>query len=144
MVIISRYRIVKLYKNGIEEYKVLSYESALCPKCGSTLHTVVGSRIRKLYSIEGNKKDYRIRRLYCTSCRKIHHELPDVIVPYKSYDVSSIYNIIIGNKKEVGCDEKTAINVLLWWDRINKYGQSIKSMVEFKSFLKNRPDVPKS
>ncbi|WP_350340495.1 DUF6431 domain-containing protein [Paenibacillus hexagrammi] len=29
--------------------------------------------------------------MLCTQCRKIHHELPDCIVPYKRYESSGTW-----------------------------------------------------
>ncbi|WP_307545897.1 DUF6431 domain-containing protein [Paenibacillus sp. V4I5] len=34
-----------------------------------------------------------IRRLHCSQCLKIHHELPDCIVPYKRYESERTYKL---------------------------------------------------
>ncbi|WP_267459278.1 DUF6431 domain-containing protein [Brevibacillus composti] len=47
---------------------------------------VIGSRRRKVASESGEVRLLVIRRLRCSQCQKIHHELPDCVVPYKRYD----------------------------------------------------------
>lgn len=36
------------------------------------------------------EKVLRIRRLQCKNCLKIHHELPDLLVPHKRYAAATI------------------------------------------------------
>jgi hypothetical protein len=64
-----------------------------CPCCGERL-IVIGSRQRKLASGGGERRLLVIRRLQCTGCQKIHHELPDCIVPYKRYESSCIEEVV--------------------------------------------------
>ncbi|WP_328592491.1 DUF6431 domain-containing protein [Paenibacillus cymbidii] len=59
------------------------------PCCGGCLGAV-GSRPRVCYVSSGEKRTLIIRRLYCKACERIHHELPDMLVPYKRYDAESI------------------------------------------------------
>jgi hypothetical protein len=33
---------------------------------------------------------YRIRRLQCVSCSRIHRELPDFVLPFKNYDSQTV------------------------------------------------------
>lgn len=42
-----------------------------------------------------------IRRLRCGQCGKVHHELPDVVVPYKRHCAETIEKVIEGNVEEV-------------------------------------------
>lgn len=62
---------------------------------------VVGSRNRKCFFLinetEGEHRIYRIRRLKCPTCNKIHHELPSFMVPYKRQCTSTITRILEGN-----------------------------------------------
>lgn len=37
-----------------------------------------------------------VRRLRCTQCRKIHHELPDCVVPYKRYESACVEQVVSG------------------------------------------------
>ncbi|WP_084423417.1 DUF6431 domain-containing protein [Cohnella thermotolerans] len=63
------------------------------PCCGEAL-SVIGSRKRKLTSEGGDRRMLVIRRLRCTQCRKIHHELPDCIVPYKRYESACVEQVV--------------------------------------------------
>ncbi len=133
MIIIKKYILKETSK---EEYKVLSREEKVCPICKSKL-TPIGSRIRITYLISGKRVSVRIRRLRCTNkkCYKIHHELPDMLVPFKRYELSAIYSIISGKENQVGCDEKTIREVHRWWKGISNYGQTIKTIKDFKEFI---------
>lgn len=55
---------------------------------------VVGSRERVLYNAAGERKMLWIRRLRCLVCGRIHHELPDIVVPYKRFDSATIEAVI--------------------------------------------------
>lgn len=64
-----------------------------CPCCGKEL-SVIGSRGRQYRNFAGDRMQLRIRRLRCKACRKIHHELPDLLVPYKRYEASAVENVV--------------------------------------------------
>ena len=59
-----------------------------CPVCAGRL-VVIGSRRRTRRTADGTRQVLVIRRLYCAACRRLHHELPACLVPYKRYDVAS-------------------------------------------------------
>ncbi|WP_177213477.1 DUF6431 domain-containing protein [Proteiniclasticum ruminis] len=65
-------------------------EKSVCPICMGELE-IIGSRRR--YSIEatGSRQTLVVRRMRCPNnvCRKIHHELPDILVPYKYMQLRS-------------------------------------------------------
>lgn len=42
------------------------------------------------YKDSGDRAKLIIRRLRCEACERIHHELPDLLVPYKRYDAQSM------------------------------------------------------
>jgi len=42
-----------------------------------------------------------IWRLRCEQCGKVHHELPDVVVPYKRHCAETIEKVIEGKVEEV-------------------------------------------
>ncbi|WP_372459238.1 DUF6431 domain-containing protein [Alkalihalobacillus deserti] len=56
-----------------------------CPCCGGAVK-VIGSRKRVWYRCSGEKERLVIRRLQCKECTKIHHELLDLLIPYRRYD----------------------------------------------------------
>jgi hypothetical protein len=63
-----------------------------------------------------------IRRLYCENCRKIHHELPDCLVPYKRYEADVIESVIKG-KTARGCGVRisTVHHFRKWWNAMKQY-----------------------
>lgn len=63
-----------------------SAEAIPCPCCEGVLFSVVGTRKRKVKCCDGSVMELSIRRLRCQSCRTIHHELPDICIPYKHYE----------------------------------------------------------
>ncbi|MGI6413412.1 MAG: DUF6431 domain-containing protein [Syntrophomonadaceae bacterium] len=76
-----------------KEFFVRSAEQSLCPCCSGHLK-VVGSQKRTCITGLGEKRILIIRRLGCTQCRKIHHELPDKLVPYKRHVRDSIEAVV--------------------------------------------------
>ncbi len=82
MYIISEY---VLRENPQKGFFYRSLEEFICPVCGHRKRTVIGSRKRSFLDRAGSRKVLRIRRLKCNSCHKIHHELPDCLIPYKRH-----------------------------------------------------------
>jgi hypothetical protein len=72
---------------------------------------VVGSRPRKYLQEDASQVILIIRRLRCMECNKIHHELPDILVPYKRYKSECIEAVVVEKKQyhagTVACDEST-------------------------------------
>ena len=64
---------------------------------------MIGSRKRAFISSVGERIVLIIRRLKCKACGRVHHELPDILVPYKRYSSESI-EAVIGCKVEVVYD----------------------------------------
>ena len=62
-----------------------------CPCCGEAL-ACIGTRTRGCVQPDGEKVLFSLRRLRCTNeaCGRIHHELPDCLVPYKRHASASI------------------------------------------------------
>jgi hypothetical protein len=82
-------------------------EQVPCPCCGDVLK-VIGSRSRKYINKDEEKVVLIIRRLRCCMCHKIHHELPDFLVPYKRYESSSLEAVITGDENiSVSAEEST-------------------------------------
>ena len=64
--------------------------------CGGSLK-VRDTKPRHIISKDSNEvKWYRLRRLRCSQCKKIHTELPDSMQPYKHYESASIQDTIDG------------------------------------------------
>lgn len=66
-------------------FYVKSREISYCPYCEGSFK-VIGSRRRVLFQQDGTTQPLVIRRLQCTECHRISHELPDKIIPYKRYE----------------------------------------------------------
>lgn len=77
---------------------------------------MVGSRERVWYRNSGIKAKLIIRRLYCERCHKIHHELPDVLVPYKRYGVESMEQVLDDQVVDVPADESTLKRWREWFE----------------------------
>ncbi len=57
------------------------------------------SRDRICYQDDGTHRVYRLRRLKCKQCGKIHTELPDFMQPFKRY-VSEVVEVVLDNVDE--------------------------------------------
>lgn len=70
--------------------------------------TVVGTRNRKSKKRSGESCIYNIRRLECGHCHRIHHELPDFLVPYKRYESECIEEVLTNRTNhDIPADEST-------------------------------------
>lgn len=88
-----------------------------------------GHRLRKLIDTDGEKKILMIRRLSCGRCERLHHELPDIVVPYKRHSAETIETIIDG--KEVAEERRTSGRIAAWWRIVAIYFLNImKSLGE--------------
>jgi len=100
---------------------VRSGEQNPCPVCDSVLK-IIGSRRRGYIKEEGDRRILMIRRLRCTSCNRIHHELPDCLVPYKRHESSSIEAAVAGTSAlTVAADESTISRWKQWFSAIAGY-----------------------
>lgn len=77
---------------------------------------MIGSRPRKYINDSGEKVKLIIRRMRCVKCRKIHHELPDILVPYKRYGRESLEAVLDDdNKLSIPADESTLKRWKSWF-----------------------------
>lgn len=120
-------------KTSSGNFHVRSRETQRCPVCGSGL-SVCGSRGRGLIEYSGEKKILKIRRLWCDRCRRIHHELPDIIVPYKRYSAEAIENILADRPDLMDaspCELSTTKRIKLWFFLLREYCESaLESLLE--------------
>lgn len=113
MVIVSKYTLIE--KEPGSTFFVRSAEQVAAPCCGGSL-CVVGSRPRIWFKSSGEKVKLIIRRLYCDSCRRIHHELPDLLVPYKHYDAESIEGAVSEPPRtDIAADDSTIARWKRWF-----------------------------
>jgi hypothetical protein len=99
--------------------------------CGGGLE-VIGSRKRKVIDSDGDKRTLVIRRLRCKVCRRMHHELPDIVVPYKRHCTQTIEKIIGGQTDEVYCEEGTIRKIKAWWASSRLYFESVMASLREK------------
>lgn len=117
----SLYQNISCLKTPKQEFFVRSEEQIPCPCCEGRLK-VIGSRHRRYINEAGAKAVLNIRRLRCQQCLGIHHELPDILVPYKRYDSNSIEAVIAGgNKVAVSADESTLYRWKNWFTQLITY-----------------------
>lgn len=76
---------------------------------------VLGRRIRGYIDGESNNLKLSIRRLKCKRCVKIHHELPDILVPYKRHCSETIEEIIDEKTDTVCCEDSTIQKIKRWF-----------------------------
>lgn len=93
---------------------VRSTEIIPCPCCGEVLE-IIGSRKRIWKQSSGETQWIHIRRKRCSLCEKIHHELPNVLVPFKHYDAASIEAVTTASEYlDVAVDESTIHRWRTW------------------------------
>ena len=101
-----------------------------CPVCGVALE-MRGRRPRVYYDGGGQKRVLVIRRLKCCGCGRIHHELPDCVVPYKRHCAETIEGITADRTESTPCDERTKRRISAWWRVVLPYFLNIlKSLAE--------------
>jgi hypothetical protein len=69
----------------------------------------------------GHKVKLMIRRLYCPNCKRLHHELPDCVVPYKRHCTETIEAVINGTREGLPCENKVIRRILAWWEKVLPY-----------------------
>lgn len=116
---------------------VRSGEQAFCPCCNGDLK-VIGSRKRKYINGIGEKVILVIRRLQCSHCSKVHHELPDILIPYKRYGNESIEAVVGGEVKlTVAADESTINRWKHWFNEISNYLASSLASIAIRYCLQS-------
>jgi hypothetical protein len=103
---------------------IASYDVNICPICGEML-VVIGSRKRKVIGSTGVGMILIIRRLRCKECHAIHHELPDMVIPYKRHCAETVEKIIGGQKDGLPCEESTIRRIRAWWAVCRLYFESV-------------------
>src|SRR5690554_7535328 len=103
------------------EFSVRSAESVPSPCCGERLK-VIGSRLRCYINNSSESVKLNIRRLGCDQCGRIHHELPDFLVPYKRYKASCIESVLSNpSTHDVPADESTLFRWFEWFNYFVDY-----------------------
>jgi hypothetical protein len=109
---------------------IRSEETSVCPICAGALK-VIGSRERRAIGSDGEIETYVIRRLRCVDCQKIHHELPDILIPYKRHCAETMENVLVG-RDDICCDFATEYRVKAWWAAFLLYFERVKVSLQMK------------
>jgi hypothetical protein len=92
-----------------------SEEKLSCPCCGGELRAI-GSRKRGFVNEAGDRCAVSIRRLRCEGCGRIHHELPDFLVPYRRHCAKTVEKIVEGDTGGVCCEGSTIRRAARWFE----------------------------
>ena len=131
MISISNYHLE--YNTEEDVYYVYTVEIVICPVCGHPHLTLKGRRKRILIKPGDNKICLKIRRLRCENCNKIHHELPDTIVPYKRHCAETIEEIITEKvSNATACYESTINRIWAWWAAMHLYIEKLLESLKEK------------
>lgn len=122
MVNITDYRLAE--QGGFAFLFVISSETSSCPICGEIL-LMRGWRLRVMIDSGGNKTAIYIRRLFCSNCKHLHHELPNCLVPYKRNCSETIEAIISGQTEAAPCDKPLINRLKSWWKTVLPYFMAI-------------------
>ncbi|MFZ3373134.1 MAG: DUF6431 domain-containing protein [Desulfitobacteriaceae bacterium] len=92
---------------------IKSVEKLTCPVCGGEL-ICISSCNRKGMRDNDQINVYRLRKLRCKQCQKIHLELPYFLIPRKRYE-ADIYQLILEGKDDgISCDDYTKRDTRKW------------------------------
>jgi len=122
IVLIQNYRLVE--QGGFLVVVVL--EDSSCPICKVMLSMrATRKRVRWNGDKEVPEKEILIiRRMICEKCGRIHHELPDCLVPFKRYRADVIEGIVDNKSAKAGqapCPDSTAQRLRGWWAAVRPY-----------------------
>jgi len=118
---------IKEYHTEYSEDKQASYvwadEPLNCSFCASSELVRKGWRSRTLITLIGSLLLLLVQRVRCKNCGKIHHVLPDIIVPYKRYSAETVEAIIDGCAEKAlrGLDEQEIYRIKTWWVKMERY-----------------------
>lgn len=125
------YQIFNLKKSLV--FFVRSAEQHICPICEDDLYTI-GSRKRIGRKPTCEKITYMIRRLRCKGCRRIHHELPDLLIPNKHYEAECLESVFSqGQASDVIADESTLYRWGIWFAKCWRYWLNCLSAIAARS-----------
>ena len=88
---------------------------------------MIGSRKRILRRQDASVSHLIIRRLKCTGCGRISHELPDIVVPYKRHESATISQVLeerATSRQDSYCENSTIRRWKLWFFLLRDYLES--------------------
>lgn len=78
----------------------------VCPCCNAPVK-VRDSRIRRVKDADGNLYIFRLRRLKCEKCGRLHIEIPDMMMKNKHYSKTAIDAYLYNKTDNIAADNKT-------------------------------------
>lgn len=78
-------------------------------------------RKRTALDMWGEREVYSLRRLRCSSCKRIHLEIPWFLVPYKRYRLEVIEAVIEDRAEQAPVEERTRQKIKAWYRRIKTH-----------------------
>ena len=97
-----------------------------CPCCGGAL-VYRDRRQRKARDESGTWVIYRLRRLRCQDCGKLHTELPDFLLPYKRYCRAVFEEVLSGKNADIPLELRTHGKFRAWYRRLEASFKSWKA-----------------
>ena len=86
--------------------RIFNRRAALCPDCGA-MCSGYDTRRRKLITAAGDVYIYKLRRLRCPSCGRLHIETPDIMAPRKHYERAAIDAARAGSAADIAAEDST-------------------------------------
>lgn len=113
MVLATRYTV----ERGTEAnaYRIRNQEAPVCPLCGLLL-SGYDTRARHVIDGAGVVYWFRLRRLRCPGCGRLHLELPAFMQARKHYDAAVISDVAMGKSDDCPADAST----MRRWRRENR------------------------
>ena len=118
------------FMDGLCVFRVRAGEMCFCPICVGEL-LKKGWRTRFLVQTKASATEddcfpyekicLLIQRQKCKDCGKIHHQLPDCVVPYKRFSLGIIEGVIRQPGAPTLIDEDTVKRILAWWALMAAY-----------------------
>jgi hypothetical protein len=75
------------------------------------------------------------------SCKKIHHELPYILIPYKRHCADTIEKVIDGRAHEANVEESTGRKIMSWWQAIYAYLINVLNALSIKYQATYKKDI---
>lgn len=87
-------------------FRIRNKEAPLCPGCGSLL-SGYDTRLRHCIGSDGLQKWFRLRRMKCPTCKRLHLEIPSFMEPSKHYESELIRRTVSGAGDDCPADDST-------------------------------------
>lgn len=115
-------------------FLIVGAETVPCPNCREKLK-YYDRRKRGVILKDGCSRVYLIRRFKCIGCRKIHHELPDFMVPYKRYSAEVIESVVEHKDTDIPFEERTRKKIRAWYRAVVEHLRGIWRRHERRGFV---------